>query len=47
MVLNNQVIERLKEKSGLSLDKAKDFTILSASILDDVLYWNNLTRFSP
>lgn len=35
MVLNNQIIDRLKEKSNLFLDKAKDFTILSASILDE------------
>ncbi len=43
MVLNNQVIERLKDKSGLSLDKAKDFTILSASILDETKRYMGVT----
>lgn len=35
MVLNNEIIERLKEKSTLSFDKAKDFSILCAYILED------------
>lgn len=43
MVLNNQIIERLKEKSNLSLDKAKDFTILSASILDETKRYMGVT----
>lgn len=32
MVLNNQIIELLKERSGLSFDKAKDFELLGDSI---------------
>lgn len=43
MILNNQIIERLKEKSNLSLDKAKDFTILSASILDETKRYMGVT----
>lgn len=35
MVLNNQIIERLKEKSGLSLDQAKDFAILRDIIFEE------------
>ena len=43
MVLNNQIIDRLKEKSNLSLDKAKDFTVLSASILDETNRYMGVT----
>ena len=34
MVLNNQIINRLKGKANLSFEKAKDFTILSSSIFE-------------
>ena len=34
MVLNTQLIEKIKEKSGLSFDKAKDFDSLCAHIFD-------------
>ena len=32
MVFSNQIIEMLKERSGLSFDKAKDFEVLCSSI---------------
>lgn len=35
MVLNVQIINRLKEKANLSFDKAKDFTILSSVIFEE------------
>ena len=35
MILNNQILDRLKEKANLSFDKAKDFTILSSSIFEE------------
>lgn len=35
MILNKQIIERLKEKSGLSFDKAKDYEYLCDSIFKE------------
>lgn len=35
MILNNAIIEDLKEKSGLLFDKAGDFSILSSLIFDE------------
>ena len=35
MVLNIQIINRLKEKANISFDKAKDFTILSSLIFEE------------
>lgn len=32
MIFNNQIIEMLKKRSGLSFDKAKDYELLCASI---------------
>ena len=43
MVLNNEIIDGLKEKSNLSLDKAKDFTVLSASILEETNRYMGVT----
>lgn len=35
MILNNQIITKIKEKSLLSFDKAKDFAILSSYIFEE------------
>lgn len=43
MVFNNEIIERLKEKSALSFDKAKDFSILCAYILEDTKRYIGVT----
>lgn len=35
MILNKQIITKIKDKSLLSFDKAKDFTILSSKIFEE------------
>ena len=35
MILNKQIITKIKDKSFLSFDKAKDFTILSSIIFEE------------
>ena len=43
MVLNIQIINRLKEKAHLSFDKSKDFVFLSSSIFDETKRYMGVT----
>lgn len=43
MVLNEQIITKIKDKSLLSFEKAKDFTLLSSSIFEETKRYIGVT----
>ena len=47
MILNEQIIKKLKEKSGLLLDQAKDFGVLSDKIFSEAGRNIGVTTLNP